>query len=207
MTRKHLVWHQDSCFPSEPVFVASPGAVEEDDGERGPSHQSQHCIAGSTPPPSLLLQLFSSSPSSSISPSPPTSYLPVHLSSSSSYISPPLPSLPLLLLLHLSSSSSLHLLTCRCHPVLGHLTRPGGLALPAGAGRPHLHRGGPGLHPGQRPPGPARPLHPRRALRPPPPRPASQPLDRPLATPAGSTFKHAEPGNVLDQVSCYIKYV
>lgn len=27
------MWHQENCYPSEPVFVASPGAVEEDDGE------------------------------------------------------------------------------------------------------------------------------------------------------------------------------
>lgn len=32
VTRKHLEWRQDNCYPSEPVFVASPGAVEEDDG-------------------------------------------------------------------------------------------------------------------------------------------------------------------------------
>ncbi|XP_054479644.1 beta,beta-carotene 15,15'-dioxygenase [Anoplopoma fimbria] len=32
VTRKHVEWHQENCFPSEPVFVASPGAVEEDDG-------------------------------------------------------------------------------------------------------------------------------------------------------------------------------
>ncbi|XP_062327986.1 beta,beta-carotene 15,15'-dioxygenase [Osmerus eperlanus] len=32
VTRKHLFWTQDNCYPSEPVFVASPGAVEEDDG-------------------------------------------------------------------------------------------------------------------------------------------------------------------------------
>lgn len=35
VTRKHYEWRQESCFPSEPVFVASPGAVEEDDGEEG----------------------------------------------------------------------------------------------------------------------------------------------------------------------------
>lgn len=33
VSRKHLEWKQELCFPSEPVFVASPGAVEEDDGE------------------------------------------------------------------------------------------------------------------------------------------------------------------------------
>lgn len=33
VTREHLEWQQDKCYPSEPVFVASPGAVEEDDGE------------------------------------------------------------------------------------------------------------------------------------------------------------------------------
>lgn len=33
VTRKHIEWRQESCYPSEPVFVASPGAVEEDDGE------------------------------------------------------------------------------------------------------------------------------------------------------------------------------
>lgn len=32
-TRTHLEWYQENCYPSEPVFVASPGAVEEDDGE------------------------------------------------------------------------------------------------------------------------------------------------------------------------------
>ncbi|XP_072235248.1 beta,beta-carotene 15,15'-dioxygenase [Leuresthes tenuis] len=32
VTRTHVEWHQDRCYPSEPVFVASPGAVEEDDG-------------------------------------------------------------------------------------------------------------------------------------------------------------------------------
>ncbi|XP_075904663.1 beta,beta-carotene 15,15'-dioxygenase [Nelusetta ayraudi] len=32
VTRKHCEWRQEACFPSEPVFVASPGAVEEDDG-------------------------------------------------------------------------------------------------------------------------------------------------------------------------------
>ncbi|XP_041834726.1 beta-carotene oxygenase 1, like [Melanotaenia boesemani] len=32
VTRTHIQWHQENCYPSEPVFVASPGAVEEDDG-------------------------------------------------------------------------------------------------------------------------------------------------------------------------------
>nr|XP_040025876.1 beta-carotene oxygenase 1, like isoform X2 [Gasterosteus aculeatus aculeatus] len=32
VTREHVEWRQENCFPSEPVFVASPGAVEEDDG-------------------------------------------------------------------------------------------------------------------------------------------------------------------------------
>ncbi|KAF7653506.1 hypothetical protein LDENG_00081910 [Lucifuga dentata] len=32
MTRKHVEWHEENCYPSEPVFVASPGSVEEDDG-------------------------------------------------------------------------------------------------------------------------------------------------------------------------------
>lgn len=40
MTRKHIEWMQESCFPSEPVFVASPGADEEDDGE---AFTHQHC--------------------------------------------------------------------------------------------------------------------------------------------------------------------
>ncbi|XP_068165729.1 beta,beta-carotene 15,15'-dioxygenase [Antennarius striatus] len=31
-TRTHVEWHQESCYPSEPVFVRSPEAVEEDDG-------------------------------------------------------------------------------------------------------------------------------------------------------------------------------
>ncbi|XP_078479055.1 beta,beta-carotene 15,15'-dioxygenase-like, partial [Lampetra planeri] len=30
--RRHVEWHQENCFPSEPVFVAAPGAEEEDDG-------------------------------------------------------------------------------------------------------------------------------------------------------------------------------
>lgn len=33
VTRTHFEWKEDLCFPSEPVFVASPGAEEEDDGE------------------------------------------------------------------------------------------------------------------------------------------------------------------------------
>ncbi|XP_026157619.1 beta,beta-carotene 15,15'-dioxygenase [Mastacembelus armatus] len=32
VTRKHIEWEQENCYPSEPVFVASPGAVDEDDG-------------------------------------------------------------------------------------------------------------------------------------------------------------------------------
>ncbi|XP_067314298.1 beta,beta-carotene 15,15'-dioxygenase [Pseudorasbora parva] len=32
VTRTHTVWMEEECYPSEPVFVASPGAVEEDDG-------------------------------------------------------------------------------------------------------------------------------------------------------------------------------
>nr|XP_061803215.1 beta,beta-carotene 15,15'-dioxygenase-like [Nerophis lumbriciformis] len=32
VTKTHMEWHQDNCYPSEPVFVASPGAVDEDDG-------------------------------------------------------------------------------------------------------------------------------------------------------------------------------
>ncbi|XP_029373888.1 beta,beta-carotene 15,15'-dioxygenase [Echeneis naucrates] len=31
-SRKHVTWQQENCFPSEPVFVGSPGAEEEDDG-------------------------------------------------------------------------------------------------------------------------------------------------------------------------------
>ncbi|XP_073692944.1 beta,beta-carotene 15,15'-dioxygenase [Garra rufa] len=31
-TKTHQVWIEEECYPSEPVFVASPGAVEEDDG-------------------------------------------------------------------------------------------------------------------------------------------------------------------------------
>lgn len=34
VTRQHVEWREENCFPSEPVFVASPDAVEEDDGER-----------------------------------------------------------------------------------------------------------------------------------------------------------------------------
>ncbi|XP_053170789.1 beta,beta-carotene 15,15'-dioxygenase [Scomber japonicus] len=32
VSRKHTLWQKENCFPSEPVFVASPGAKEEDDG-------------------------------------------------------------------------------------------------------------------------------------------------------------------------------
>ncbi|KAM9328505.1 beta,beta-carotene 15,15'-dioxygenase [Pholidichthys leucotaenia] len=32
VTRKHIYWEQENCYPSEPVFVASPRAMEEDDG-------------------------------------------------------------------------------------------------------------------------------------------------------------------------------
>uniref|UniRef100_M3ZFJ3 Beta-carotene oxygenase 1, like n=1 Tax=Xiphophorus maculatus TaxID=8083 RepID=M3ZFJ3_XIPMA len=32
VTKTHIEWHQENCYPSEPVFVASPGAEEEDDG-------------------------------------------------------------------------------------------------------------------------------------------------------------------------------
>ncbi|XP_061897364.1 beta,beta-carotene 15,15'-dioxygenase isoform X1 [Entelurus aequoreus] len=32
LTRTHVEWQLDKCYPSEPVFVASPGAVDEDDG-------------------------------------------------------------------------------------------------------------------------------------------------------------------------------
>uniref|UniRef100_A0A674CF21 Beta-carotene oxygenase 1, like n=1 Tax=Salmo trutta TaxID=8032 RepID=A0A674CF21_SALTR len=32
VTRKYIKWTEEDCYPSEPVFVATPGAVEEDDG-------------------------------------------------------------------------------------------------------------------------------------------------------------------------------
>ncbi|KAM9835981.1 beta,beta-carotene 15,15'-dioxygenase [Aulostomus maculatus] len=32
VSRKQVEWQQESCYPSEPVFVEAPGAVEEDDG-------------------------------------------------------------------------------------------------------------------------------------------------------------------------------
>ncbi|CDQ90132.1 unnamed protein product [Oncorhynchus mykiss] len=32
VTRKYIEWTEEDCYPSEPVFVATPGAVEEDDG-------------------------------------------------------------------------------------------------------------------------------------------------------------------------------
>ncbi|KAJ3216382.1 hypothetical protein HDU67_009517 [Dinochytrium kinnereticum] len=28
----HLMWHEDGCFPGEPVFIPSPGGCEEDEG-------------------------------------------------------------------------------------------------------------------------------------------------------------------------------
>ncbi|XP_053491525.1 beta,beta-carotene 15,15'-dioxygenase [Ictalurus furcatus] len=31
-TKTHLEWTEEDCYPSEPKFVASPGAVDEDDG-------------------------------------------------------------------------------------------------------------------------------------------------------------------------------
>lgn len=39
--RRHVEWQQENCFPSEPVFVASPGAEEEDDGELRPPKQNR----------------------------------------------------------------------------------------------------------------------------------------------------------------------
>lgn len=33
-TRQMLEWKEDNCWPSELVFVPSPNAIEEDDGER-----------------------------------------------------------------------------------------------------------------------------------------------------------------------------
>lgn len=30
--RRFTLWSEDGCFPGEPVFVAAPGAVDEDDG-------------------------------------------------------------------------------------------------------------------------------------------------------------------------------
>lgn len=33
VTRTYKEWRNDECYPSEPIFVASPGAVEEDDGK------------------------------------------------------------------------------------------------------------------------------------------------------------------------------
>lgn len=32
LTRTHKIWQSDDVYISEPVFVASPDAVEEDDG-------------------------------------------------------------------------------------------------------------------------------------------------------------------------------
>ncbi|KAJ7986098.1 hypothetical protein DPEC_G00347280 [Dallia pectoralis] len=32
LTKTHKEWTEEECYPSEPVFVASPGAVDEDDG-------------------------------------------------------------------------------------------------------------------------------------------------------------------------------
>lgn len=33
ITRTHLEWTEEDCYPSEPKFVASPAAVDEDDGK------------------------------------------------------------------------------------------------------------------------------------------------------------------------------
>ncbi|KAF1371522.1 hypothetical protein PFLUV_G00269070 [Perca fluviatilis] len=33
VSRTHVEWYQENCYPSEPVFVASPGATEEDDAD------------------------------------------------------------------------------------------------------------------------------------------------------------------------------
>ncbi|TRY93272.1 hypothetical protein DNTS_021648 [Danionella cerebrum] len=32
VSRTHTIWTEEECYPSEPVFVASPNAVDEDDG-------------------------------------------------------------------------------------------------------------------------------------------------------------------------------
>ena len=32
-TKETWVWQEEECYPSEPVFVPTPGATEEDDGK------------------------------------------------------------------------------------------------------------------------------------------------------------------------------
>jgi len=32
-TKQTKLWEEEDCLPSEPVFVARPGATEEDDGK------------------------------------------------------------------------------------------------------------------------------------------------------------------------------
>lgn len=68
VARKNIEWKGEFCFPSEPVFVASPGAVEEDDGE---AFADQHggfarMLIRSPPPQGLFCR--PSSPRSRTSP-------------------------------------------------------------------------------------------------------------------------------------------
>ena len=32
ITKRKLIWYEEDCYPSEPVFVARPGGKDEDDG-------------------------------------------------------------------------------------------------------------------------------------------------------------------------------
>lgn len=38
-TKETWVWQEDECYPSEPLFVPTPGATEEDDGR---THTHSH---------------------------------------------------------------------------------------------------------------------------------------------------------------------
>lgn len=37
-TKETQVWQEEDCYPSEPLFVPTPGATEEDDGRIVFSH-------------------------------------------------------------------------------------------------------------------------------------------------------------------------
>ncbi|KAK7880530.1 hypothetical protein WMY93_032832 [Mugilogobius chulae] len=54
-TRTHVEWFQENCYPSEPVFVPSPGATKEDDAPHRPLSPPAGVILSSiiSPDPSV----------------------------------------------------------------------------------------------------------------------------------------------------------
>ena len=44
-TKETWVWQEEECYPSEPLFVPTPGATEEDDGWATDTHTHKHTIS------------------------------------------------------------------------------------------------------------------------------------------------------------------